>query len=44
MKDDFVESVEGWRCYNPSIWGCYCNTEAVAEEDTGCAGWPQGGT
>lgn len=43
MEDDFVEGVKGWRCYYFSIGGCYSDAEAVAEEDTGCSGWPQGG-
>ena len=43
VKDDFVESVEGWRRHHILIWGGYGNTKAVAEEDAGCAGCPLGG-
>ena len=39
VEDDFVEGVECWWCNYFSIWRIYSNTEAVAEEDAGCAGW-----
>lgn len=44
MEDDFVEGVEGRRCYDFPVWGCYSDAETVAEEDAGCAGWAQGGS
>ena len=39
VEDDFVESVEGRRCRDWSVRGCYSNAETVAEKDAGCTGW-----
>lgn len=43
MEDDFVEGVEGRRCYYFSVWGSYSDAETVAEENPGCAAWAQRG-
>ena len=43
MQDDFVEGMEGRWCNDFTVWGRYSDTEAVAEEDAGCACRAQGG-
>lgn len=41
MEDDFIQGVEGSRCYDFSVCRCYSDAEAVAKEDSGCAGRAQ---